>query len=163
MDTEESNTNADEGDSGENDADHEENDEYKNKRRQSKRAKKVLTVKDRFIPGVQDVTPPVTKISAPKSKRKRNGVKTAIVIGAGMAGLSAARELEKLKYEVTVLEARKVGDLATYPVAIFSYALRSLSFSAARWRQVQHMAYGAGWRQKQAACGYGGRLGPRHH
>jgi hypothetical protein len=97
---------------GGDDDDDDDDDEYKNKRRESKRAKKIITTKDRFQPGQQDLPPPTSKSEKPKSKRKRTGAKRAVVIGAGMAGLAAARELEKMKYEVTVLEARQVGAIA---------------------------------------------------
>jgi len=52
-------------------------------------------------------------------KGKANGKKVAIV-GGGPAGLSAARELARFGYDVTIFEAEKqAGGLNTYGIVSF--------------------------------------------
>ncbi|WP_206711500.1 NAD(P)-dependent oxidoreductase [Peribacillus faecalis] len=53
-------------------------------------------------------------------KRKENNGKTVAIVGGGPAGLSAARELALLGYEVTIFEAEeKAGGLNTYGIVSF--------------------------------------------
>ena len=51
--------------------------------------------------------------------------KSVAIIGGGPAGLSAARELALLGYEVTIFEAEeKAGGLNTYGIVSFTLAAR---------------------------------------